>query len=244
MTESVSNSPSFVCHSGQLLWGQLHCIAEGYLANDSDALSSLPTPLKGGTIIQHNYKYRVNAARGEWNVKDIIFQSQPDEPSSVAGFIIFNKEIAKPLEILKDCANLGMRSSQDNRIIYINRYDWSWHHEIPAAVERLLNDGNENDELEEKVRNMIAQRIILADVSGGLAIINQLKQKSSEASKNALIKEALTVENSAIGVHLACPHTEYELGWMVFNESNKEELIAFVYDGTYCALEGDITLRD
>lgn len=246
MAQSGShNNPSFVCYSGKLLWGQLHCIAEGYLASSSDKQSTPPNPITSGTIVQHNFKYRVNAARGEWNVKDIMLRSQSSEPSSsLAGFIIYNKEIADPEVILKECANLGMRSSQDKRILYVNRYDWSLAHDMPLASEQLLNDGNWDDNLEQKIRNLMSKRIILADASGGLVMINQLKENASAALKNALIKDTLLIQNDPIGVHLSCPHTEYELGWLVFNESNKEELIAFVYDGAYCGLEGDVTLKD
>lgn len=236
MAQSASDNPSFVCHSGKLLWGQLHCIVEGHLANSS----IVPSPVKGGTIIQHNFKYVVNAARGQWNVKDIIARSQTED---VAGFIIYNKNSADPAEILKDCVKLGMRSSRDKRIVYINRYDWSWAHEIPHEPEQLLYE-NLNDDLEQKVRNMMGKRIILADASAGLAIINQFKQKLTVVPKNTLIKDALVVENEAVGVHLAVPDTEYELGWMVFSASNENELIAFVYDGAYSGLEGDISLRN
>lgn len=242
MAQSDTQNPSFVCYSGKMLWGQLHCIAEGYLETSLDEQSTVPTPVQRGTIIQHDFKYKVKAARGEWNVKDIISRSQPEEPSHLAGFIIYNKEIADPAVILKECAKLGMQSSQDKRIIYVNRYDWSWAHEITHASEQLLYD---DDDIEQKTRNMIGQRIILADASAGLVVINQLKQNYlSGAPKNALIKDALIVENDAIGVHLACPDTEYELGWMVFNASNKEELIAFVYDCAYSGLEGDVALGD
>lgn len=242
MAQSASDNPSFVCTSGKILWGQLHCIAEGYLANNSDSES--PSPSVRGTIIQHDFNYKVNAARGEWNVKDILYRSQPEDEPSIAGFVVFNKKTANPVEVLNDCMKLGMRSSPDKRIIYVNRYDWGWAHEIPPASEQLLYDANLTDDAERKLRAMLGQRIILVDASVGLFVINQLKESSSNLPKNVLIKDTLSVQDNAIGVHLACPNTEYELGWMVFNPANTEELIAFVYDGSYTGLEGDITLRN
>lgn len=238
MAQSASGNPSFICNSGKMLWGQLHCIAEGYLANSSDA----PNPGNGGTTVQDDFKYKVNAARGQWGVKDIMSRFQSEETPFLAGFIIYNKVSADPEVILKECAELGMRSSQDKRIIYVNRYDWSFAHEITHASEQLLCDDS-NDDLEQKTRNMMGKRIILADASAGLVIINQFKQNLSGVPKNALIKEALLVEDDAVGVHLACPDTEYELGWMVFDASNKEELIAFVYDSAYSGLSM-VSLRD
>ncbi|XP_037046096.1 uncharacterized protein LOC119081354 [Bradysia coprophila] len=242
MAQSVCRNPTFVCHSGKLLWGQFHCIVEGHLGNALDAESTLENPSIRGTIIQRDFNYKVNAALGEWSVKDILFRYQPEQSPCLAGFIIYNKEMANPVDILNDCAKLGLSSSQDKRIIYVNRYDWGWAHEIPLESQNLLYDGEISDEVEDKFRNLIAGRIFLADADSGLAVINQLKQISSTTPKNVTIKDPLVVGNDAVGVHLACPHTEYELGWMVFNETNKKELIAFVYDGAYTGLDGDISL--
>lgn len=244
MAQSVCNHPTFVCQSGKLLWGQLHCIVEGHLAISSDAESTLENPSIRGTILQRDFNYQVNAAIGEWSVKDIVFRNQPDESPSLAGFIIYNKEMANPVDILNDCAKLGMKSSRDKRIIYVNRYDWGRAHEIPLESQNLLYDGDVNEDSEEKYWNLMAGRIMLVDAASGLAVIDQLKGNSSTTPKNATIKDTLMAGNDAVGVHLACPHTEYELGWMVFNESNKEQLVAFVYDGAYTALEGDISLRE
>ncbi len=245
MAESVTDNPFFICSSGKLLWGQLHCIIEGHLANSSNVDSSAPSPSIRGTIIQHDFQYIVNAVTGEWNVKDLICRSESDGEPFISGFIIYNKDSADPVEILKECAELGMRSSRDGRIVYVNRYDWGWAHEIPDAVEQLLygNDDDVNDDMEKKVRSMLGQRIILADASSGLAVIDQLKQNLGSLSKNALIKDTLKGENNGvIGVHLACPNTEYELGWMVFN--GNKELTAFVYDGAYTGLEGDVSVKN
>lgn len=245
MADFSSDNPSFVCTSGELLWGQLHCIVEGYLANNIDAQSTLPPSFTSGTIIQRNYKYRVKAAKGLWNVREIHSRSERDQPSFHSGFIIYNNERADPVDILKKCAKVGMHSkpNADNTIVYVNRYDWSWAHELQDEPEQLLYENLDND-LEQKVRNMMGKRIILADASVGLAVINQFKQNLSGFPKNALIKKSLIVEQDQIGVHLACPDTEYELGWMVFSSPDQVELIAFVYDGGYTGLEGEISLND
>lgn len=245
MAGASSDNPSFVCASGELLWGQLHCIVEGYLANNLDAQSTLSPTFTSGTIIKRNLKYRVKAAKGLWNVREMHSRIDRDHPSYLSGFVVYNSNLADPVDIVKKCAKVGMHSKPnvDNTVVYVNRYDWSWAHELPDEPEELLYAGL-NDDLEQKVRKMMGQRIILADAGAGLAVINQLKQNLSELPKNELIKKSLIVDQDPIGVHLACPNTEYELGWMVFNSSNQEELIAFVYDGAYTGLEGEISLND
>lgn len=233
MTESASNNPSFFCNSGELLWGQLHCITEGYF-------SSAPTPSTGG-----NFKYRVKAAQGQWNVGEIYCRPDREQPTFIAGFIVYHSELADAEQILKSCAKVGMSGNQshgDKIIVYVNRYDWSFAHEISDVAEALLcADVDEN--ASQNIRQMMGKRLILVDPNAGFTVINQFKQNLSGISKNTLIKETLKVGNEAVGVHLACPGTEYELGWMVYNASNQEELIAFVYDGAYTALEGEISLK-
>lgn len=241
MAQSAGNNPSFVCHSGKLIWGQLNCIVEGYLANRVDAESTLENPSIRGTIIQRDFNYLVNAALGEWSVKDILYRSQPNELPYLAGFIIYNKEKANPVDILAECAKLGLSSSRDKRIIYVNRYDWGFVHEMPLESQNFLYDGDISEDNEEKYGHLMAGRVIIADAGSGLAVINQLKEKSSTTPREVTIKDTLLSEYGPVGVHLACPDTEYELGWMVFNES-KEELIAFVYDGAYTGLDGDVSL--
>lgn len=42
MATFAANNPSFTCYSGELLWGQLHCIAEEYFNLRSKNLSNKP----------------------------------------------------------------------------------------------------------------------------------------------------------------------------------------------------------
>ncbi|KAL2630035.1 hypothetical protein R1flu_014721 [Riccia fluitans] len=53
----------------------------------------------------------------------------------------------------------------------------------------------------------------------------------AEAEKSAVAHEALSVP---FGVNVVTKDPEYELGWMIFE---KGELVGFVYDGAYSALE-------
>ncbi|KAJ6643239.1 hypothetical protein Bhyg_08197, partial [Pseudolycoriella hygida] len=222
MAQSKNECPSFNC-SGKLLWGQLHCILEGLLSKDEDSGCVIPEAEPTGTILQRNFKYKVKAFPGRWEVKELVVQTEWKEEPFLAGFIIYCNEVAKPADVLKTCSELGMTSDVSKNVIYVNRYDWSWAHDLGDAPEELLFDANEED---------------------GWSVINQFKENLAAQKDNSLIKEALLVDNKPVGVHLACPHTEYELGWLVFHPIKRDELIAIVYDGAYTGLEGNISLVD
>lgn len=248
MAASMLNDPLFYCSSGELLWGQLHCISEGYFNIASNTTTdTVPDSSTGG--MQQHFKYRVKAARGYWHVREIYSRTQLGEPSFLVGFIVYNNDVADPVQIIKRCAKVGISNKQnheDKSIVYVNRYDWSWSHKIPEKFEQLfLADLNDDDKA--NIMEMFGGRLILADAVAGSIVINQLKRKlcrMNGISRNELIKETLTVANTSIGVHLACPNTKNELGWMVFNALNQRELVAFVYDAAFTALEGELILND
>lgn len=253
MATFAATNPSFTCYSGELLWGQLHCIAEGYFNLQSktftDTQRTESVSLTGGNITQRNFMYRVKAVRGHWIVREILTRTNLETPPFIVGFIVYNSKLADPVQIIKRCTKVGISNKQDHEdraIVYINRYDWSWTHEITDRVGQFLYAGV-NDDIKENIKEMTRNRFILADAMAGPIVIHQLKPNApnvSGISRNELVKQTLILDNYSIGVHLACPNTEFELGWMIFSESNKEELIAFVYDSAYTALEGALTLND
>ncbi|CAF1690388.1 unnamed protein product, partial [Adineta ricciae] len=172
----------FHCHSGELVWGQLHCICEGYFngrRNQYDMPQSIPEILGGGTIKQRSYKYRCRAVKGDWQAK--LYRTRlslKDEPFN-SGYIIYNID-QNPVEILRRCAAVGYsldQTHEDRSIIYINRYDWSWHHdyEFRYKINRLLGINYKNSNDNNILESLFAQRIIIVDSNSAENIIQQLK---------------------------------------------------------------------
>ncbi|BBN12783.1 hypothetical protein MPTK1_5g22880 [Marchantia polymorpha subsp. ruderalis] len=74
-----------------------------------------------------------------------------------------------------------------------------------------------------------------ADVSASAS--ETANGSAGEERKGAEAAESTSTDGASrdhFGLNLATKHTEYELGWMIFE---KGELVGFVYDGEYSALE-------
>lgn len=254
MSTSSSNHLSFNCVSGELLWGQLHCICEGYfnrLHNEYDTPQSVPELLSGGTIKQRSYRYRCRAAKGEWQAKLYRARFDSESESSDSGYIIYNIHY-NPTEILRRCAAVGQsldQSHTDRSIIYINRYDWSWHHdyEFESKINRLLriNNLNDGDDDDYSPRKLFAGCIITIDSDSAMNVIQQLKSNPAEfiRSQEKVFIESRNESNKQVGLYLSMPETDYELAWLVFSSDQSDsELIAIVYDGSYIGLDAQITL--
>ena len=134
----------FECKSGVLLWGQLHTVIEGYLSSEYDTPQEQPAPLEGGTILMRNYTYRVKAQIGKWDVLPIYSGSH-------SGYIVYHHD-ADPISIVRECKFVGISLHKNKRIKYINRYDWSYHHQLTKDTQ-FLNE----------IENMTGSRFILTD---------------------------------------------------------------------------------
>ncbi|KAG6555789.1 hypothetical protein Mapa_003030 [Marchantia paleacea] len=293
----------FTCASGELLWGHLNTAIEGSMSEDLDTGGGPHESLTGGTIVQHNFRYRAKARKGAWKV----------EPAFIGdwhiGYVCYHESV-NGLDILRQAAKVGISNSNDHEnrdVVYVNRYDWGhWHSPGLQLVLDTLGLGKSEDD----VRNMgpdnpdsdylwhlISTRFMMLDPRGLPALIQALKdgeklqrknylfsyppsQESAAPATNGSVAEgeaqnaeadsaapasagnaeadvsvskiadgsagevgngAAAVESTSIdaskdhfGLNLATKHTEYELGWMLFE---KGELVGFVYDGEYSALE-------
>ncbi|CAO3649877.1 unnamed protein product [Cunninghamella echinulata] len=243
----------FECKSGILLWGHLHTILEGYLGNEYDSPLNLPEELKGGTIVQRCYNYRVKAKQGIWKTSFIYSRHDINHEFNNTGFIVYyENEDIDPIDITRRCSKVGVsmeNTHSDDRIVYINRYDWSYHHQaanndIADQIENILGGEDEYQELDD----MFGSRLIVVDSESVLNTLDQLKECSlltqpeehelfNEVAMNCTLKE----NSKEVGVHLNIPGTEYEIGWLVYN--NNDELIAIVYD-RYNSLEGELKVDD
>lgn len=136
----------FECKSGVLLWGQLHTVIEGYLSSEYDTPQEQPAPLEGGTILMRNYTYRVKAQIGKWHVLPIYSGSH-------SGYIVYHHD-ADPISIVRECKFVGISlhgNHKNKRIKYINRYDWSHHHQLTEDTQFL------------SLTDMTGSRFILSD---------------------------------------------------------------------------------
>ena len=256
VTDKISNSSSndllFHCHSGELLWGQLHCICEGYFngrRDQYDTPQSIPEILSGGTIKQRLYKYRCRAAKGDWHAKFYRTRLSSESEPFKSGYIIYNID-HNPVEILRRCAAVGSSLDQthnDRSIIYINRYDWSWHHdyEFEYKINKLLGIKNEYSDDDEPLKSLFAQRILIIDSNSALNIVQQIKSNPAGLNQSEE-KVFIHIDYESIGpvgLHLSIPKTDYEFAWLVFsNDQPNAGLIAIVYDGSYTLLDGQIIL--
>ncbi|CAF1008862.1 unnamed protein product [Rotaria sordida] len=212
---SNCNHLSFHCLSGELLWGQLHCICEGYynrLHNQYDIPQSIPEPLKGGTILRRSYQYRCRAAKGDWQAKLYRTRLTLKSESFNSGYIIYNIH-PNPVEILRRCAAVG------------------------------IDNSNSDDDY--SLKRLFGGRVMIIDSNSAMNIIQQLKSNPTvlDQSPEKVFIQIRNESNNRVGLHLSIPNTEYEFAWLVFNSDQpNSELIGIVYDGSYTLLEGQIIL--
>ncbi|KAG2382340.1 hypothetical protein C9374_005542 [Naegleria lovaniensis] len=251
---------AFECLSGELLWGHLQCLMLGGASNLSssvessttttthDSPQSKTTPLTGGTILQSQFHYRVLAKRGNWMVHRVLYKNETEE-NPVAAFIVHHESISAK-ELLSRCSEVGIshgQRHQDQEIVYVNRYDWAFHFGGPKVEEKIENHLKSlNPDFKFKPHPTYGEHDVNDELTGGrLNLLDASYWKDVEkhfalGHHPDLGQCSAFVDNTngkAFGVHLSDIHTEYELGWMVFNKD--QELVGFVYDSSYCALEGD-----
>lgn len=251
-SDSESDHLFFRCSSGEFLWGQLHCICEGYFnrfQNHYDTPHLVPTPLEGGTVLQRSYRYRCRAMKGDWQAKLYRTRLTLTSESFDSGYIIYNVHY-NPVEILRRCAAVGKSLHQDHNdrsIVYINRYDWSAYHryKFESEINQLLGINNNHFNDDSSSAQLFSGRVMIIDSDAALNIIQQLKSHPSEIlqSQKTVLFETPSESNNPVGLHLTIRNGEYEFAWLVFNSDEpSSELIAVVYDGRYTLLDGQIML--
>lgn len=254
LSDQTSNSKhlSFHCSSGELVWGQLHCICEGYFNgqhNRYDTPQSVPEFGEGGTIKQRNYHYRCRAVKGDWQTK--FYQTRWDLESEPfkSGYVIYHSD-HNPAEILRRCVAVGFSLDQkhnDRSIVYINRYDWSHHHDydFEYKINKLLEIKKNKSNSHFCWESSFHGRILVIDSNSAMNIIQQWKSNRTEFSQfqeNVFI-DTCNESNNRVGLHLSFPNPDYDLAWLVFNSDQSDaELIGIVYDGSYTSLDGQVIL--
>lgn len=112
---------------------------------------------------------------------------------------------------------------------------------IVQAVEGKEVDAEEEEfEDEQYYRSLVTGRFMLVDALGFPNLVQALKDGQRIEHRNYAFGSsslASGAENCGdFGTHLVVDDSEYDMGWMAFQ---KGELVGFVYDGAYSALEGD-----
>jgi len=254
ITFANNNRPEFECLSGEFLWGQLQTVIMGHNNITRDSLDrGSVTPLVGGTILQNRYKYRVAARKGKWVVARFSSTS-----GYVAGFVVHHQDVSAQ-ELLDRCKKVGISNNQgheDKKIVYINRYDWSHH---CGSSQSILDEIRKyNPDFTFPPHPQYASMDVYDEFNGGRFELIDAAQydnlfKHFAELNHPTLAECCRYRNlesgSALGVHLSQKNTEYELGWMIYSGEkhadfvDDDELIGFVYDGSYCALEDDFEFK-
>lgn len=237
----------FTCTSGELLWGQVHTVIEGSTAGEVDtALGPHEVAVPSGTVFTCAFRFRVSARKGAWKVEAAFVDSfQAGSPPRHVGFVCHHVDV-DGLEILKRAAELGYGVGRtgtfgDLQIVYVNRYDWSGLHTpghelivdtIEGKAENPKKDFDDDDDM--YYGSLLLGRFLLVDAGGFANLIQALKDGEKLERKNYVLRNKYNGSN--FGAHLVVEQSEYELGWMVFQNG---EMVGFVYDGAYSALEGN-----
>ena len=256
--KSFPCAPAFECKSGELLWGQLQHMIKGSSATSHDTSNGpITSGFGGGTILQSTFRYRLAARKGNWIVERF-------ESESGSGFVVHHEDLSGQ-ELLDRCAKIGISNGQthdDHNIVYVNRYDWSYHSgdqdEVSREVKQFItppkkskkksDSSDEEDDFScddneflDEIGQLFAGRLILLDAPEYQSYMKLVA--SGKHPENGDCVQFKSSTGTFCGAHLSDADTEYELGWMIFSgEKHKDfpqddEFVGFVYDSSYCGLE-------
>ncbi|GLE03412.1 hypothetical protein PINS_up012314 [Pythium insidiosum] len=189
----------FQCSSGELLWGHVNTVIEGAGSATVDTPSGPKERLTGGTILQSNFSYRVAAKRGTWKVREV-------QVGDYATVHVCHHASVDPADLVQRVSRVGISHSQahgDRRIVYVNRYDWSWHHRPGAELvkqtlaqpprrsrSRRKADDDEDDEDDEEdsehLESLVGGRFLLLDKDGYDALLATLAAATGRAAAGQL----------------------------------------------------------
>lgn len=238
---------TFECKSGELLFGQMQCIAEGMKNKGHDGMKGpTPRPMDGGTIRQNDFQYRLAARVGQWKVSRVYVASR--EPSDThepwhIGYILHHIDVS-PIEYLDRACKVGISNGNghdDRGIVYINRYDWGWHHGERWDINIAL--GPDRSLTAPQVRELLMGRLIVLDAKNVQTFFNTAKTSHLERKCYTFFESQDQQQPYGIQLDPAGNHPEYELGWLGFSGSkhplfpDSDEVVAIVYDPAYNGLE-------
>lgn len=244
----MKKSPAFfTCASGELLWGQVHTVVEGSTSTELDTTSS-------------SFHYRVAARKGQWKVASAFQDDSEGKPWHI-GFVCHHVDV-NGLEILQAASKAGIGNAGkfgDFDIVFVNRYDWSGSHSpgceviVEAVTGKKVDIEEDEFEDESYYRSLVYGRFMLVDKQSYPTLVQALKNGERLEERNYVMHDtrsnsfgdsnsqghetssSSTNHDQNFGVHLVVENVEYDMGWMAFQDG---QLVGFVYDGAYSALEG------
>lgn len=206
------------------------------------------------------FRFKVAARKGQWKVEAVFQDNSEGEPWHV-GFVCHHVDV-DGVEVLRRAAEAGLGGNgkfADLGIVFVNRYDWSGSRSPGCELIVQAVEGKEVDPEEEEFEDeryywsLVQGRFMLVDAQGFPNLMQALKdgtriertnyvmgKKNDTGSSSADLKSLKEEKSSSscgdFGTHLVVDDSEYDMGWMAFQNG---ELVGFVYDGAYSALEGD-----
>ncbi|CAF1226330.1 unnamed protein product [Adineta steineri] len=219
------------------------------ISNELNLEQSIPELSAGGTIKQRYFNYRCRAAKGDWQAKSYQTRDTLEAEPFKSGYIIYNIH-HNPVEILRRCATVGVslyQTHSDRSIVYINRYDWSCHHDydFEDEIDKLLGIDRSKPDHDFFWESSFHGRIMIIDSNSAMNIIKQWKFDPTELKQpqEKVFIDTRNETNDRVGLHLSIPKTDYDFAWLVFSSDQPDsELIAIVYDGSCTTLSGQIIL--
>jgi len=250
----TSTTSSFVCTSGVLMWGQLDCVLDARSKPKNgqeikyDGTLGEPKPRGEGTAYWVTHHYRCKAEIGKWWKR--VYKAESEEEFGQFGIgLVFCHENYSPKDIVTKAitVDFSWKPDWDAEVIYVNRYDWSWHHETSFgkrwkglgtdvflvdsdwALEGLPDDDVEYDNL-----MYMLEREEEDDVdTEKLLRLQKAKHKKEEATSKTI--QLLDAEDNVCGLLSQDLHeAEWLFGRLVFNTNR--HLIGFCicpWDGVF-----------
>lgn len=217
---------SFECTSGEIIYGHVQCLIEGVKATSRDVPRTIPHARTGGTIIQNDFQYRAAARKGTWKVAKV----QKVSNNRDVAFVLYHSD-ENPQQWVRRAAAVSInhnRPGPDPDVVYVNRYDWGWHHGNDQDVQDFFGV-----DATSPIQSLKCFHLTVVDAAHALPFLKYLAE-----GDDIPVRRSVTIrdeQGQTVGVQLWDQLTEYELGWLCFNKEN--ELVALVYDHTYSGLE-------
>ena len=228
----------------EFAWGQFHTVLEGLGGGGGNDAQGNGAARAGGTIRMVDFSYRFPLAAGEWVVREFTCAGYP------SGFVLLHsgEDVQGILDRAKDVGISNDQGHADQRIMYINRYDWSGHHN-PHWHEHLGIDDPSGDDLSDwqtmedqgrviffrtassDLPDVVTPRDLLAaNLSTGhgtsSSFFEQLKRSTGISQIVARLpqdepepEKEEEEKEVVLGIQVRTPgFVEYELAWAVFDD--------------------------
>ncbi|KAL0486598.1 Lrriq1 [Acrasis kona] len=224
---------NFKCE-GEWLWGQIQTVFEGSQSIKTD-------DSKGMSGSDKSMKFCASVESGDWSIKKVFIKPDGEVHTNQVGYLIYNSD-QDALDLVKRCAKAGFSSQgKSPNVVFINRYDWSMSHTPATKLFSALDEEQtkEDDEEDEDARSLMGYRMFFVDKKHFEPFVRCVSKNFHKHEKKCVYK----LKEEDVGFHLTMEDTEYDIGYLIFNESG-DKLLGFLYDGSYSVLEeGELSVE-